>query len=308
MILNHRELRAFLAIARFGSINAASQKIGLTQPALSRSLSRLETTLGAPLFDRHVGGMTITPFGEALQRHAERIEFETARVVEEIRMLNGAATGYVRVGIVPSTITTLLQPTIAAMTAAAPDIQIQLVEGAGDAMRDAVVAGRVDFALIGQIDIEDAAEITITSILKEEVCIAARCAHPLMAKDMASFADLAPYRWVLPETGNAIWVGVDRLFRRNGLEPPTPVVVTNSVHSLKSLICAEDYLTMMTRVIFAREEQHGMMAPLPVPGSRWLREVMLVRRNNHHPSPAEEVFLTALNDQVRTVGSGAIPT
>ena len=93
MALNHRELSVFLAIARSGSINAASKAMGMTQPALSRSLKRLEDHLDASLFARHASGMILTPFGGALRRHAELVEFESNRVVEELKMLGGAGTG-----------------------------------------------------------------------------------------------------------------------------------------------------------------------------------------------------------------------
>jgi len=297
MPLNHRELRVFLAIARAGSINAAARTVGMTQPALSRSLRRLEGTLGASLFDRHPGGMVLTTFGQALLRHAETVEFETSRLLEELRMLNGASAGFVRVGLVPSAVSSLLPPTLAAVRARAPEIQIQIVEGAGDQMLAAVASGRVDFAIIGEIEVEMEAGIVATPIGSEEVCVAARPQHPVFARPDLSLVDVVSCHWVLPEKGNAIWVGFDRLFRRNGLEPPTPVVSTNSVHALKTLVCAGDYLTMMTRVIFAVEEASGLIRPLPLPQTPWRREVVLVRRVRRTVLPVERVFLAELQAQ-----------
>lgn len=303
MALNHRELRVFLSIAQAGSINAAAEVIRMTQPALSRSLRRLEGTLGAELFERHPNGMTLTPFGEALRRHAEMVEFETSRVVEEIRMLNGAASGFVRVGLVPSVVATLLQPTLAAVTAKAPQIQVQVIEGAGDAMLGAVANGSVDFALIGHISSELAPDVSVTPIGEEEVCVAARPGHPVFRQPDLTLADLTQFRWVLPEKGNAIWVGFDTLFRRNALEPPRPVVATNSVHTLKSIVCEEDYLTMMTRVIFALEESQGLIRPVPLPEAHWRREIVLARRNRHQVLPAEKLFLSELMKHVSSSGA-----
>ena len=306
MLLNHRELRVFLSIAQAGSINAAAERIGMTQPALSRSLRRLEETLGAPLFQRHAGGMTLTAFGETLRRHAEMVEFETSRVVEEIRMLNGAAAGFVRIGLVPSAITTLLRPTLAAVARIAPHIQVQVIEGAGDEMLNAVANGRVDFAVIGSISPGFTSDVIITPICEEEVCVLARPGHPLFAEGDLTLADLATQRWILPEKGNAIWVGFDALFRRNGLTPPVPAVATNSVHTLKSMVCTEDYLTMMTRVIFALEERHGLVRPLPLPETSWKREIVLARRSHHQALPAEKLFLTELMKVARALAAGTL--
>jgi len=271
----------------------------MTQPALSRSLRRLEETLGAPLFQRHAGGMTLTSFGQAVKRHGERVEFETSRLIEEIRMLNGAASGFVRVGLVPSAVNTLLTPTLAAVNKIAPDIQVQVIEGAGDTMLGAVASGHVEFAIIGDITIDFAPDVVVTPIGDEEVCVAARTSHPIFSRGQLDLEDLKTYRWVLPEKGNAIWVGFDNLFRRNGLEPPTPVVATNSVHTLKALVCGGNYLTMMTRVIFEQEENSGLVRPIPLPVTHWRRELMLVRRNRVNSFPAEKLFLAELIRQAQ---------
>lgn len=297
-MLNHRELRVFLAIARAGSINAAADQVGMTQPALSRSLRRLEESLGVRLFERHSGGMTPTPFGAALERHSERIEYETARVREEIQMLNGATAGVVRLGLVPSAVTTILQPTIAAVSARAPEIQIQVIEGAGDAMIAAVANGRVDFALVGNISSEFLPDMIVTPIFEEEVCVAARPDHPVFHTESLSLKHLSKSRWVLPEKGNAIWIGFDSLFRRNGLEPPIPTVATNSVHILKSMVSSGDYLTMMTRVVFKAEEDQGLIRPVPLLSTHWKREVVMVRSRRYSNSPAQDLFLAELLKQV----------
>ena len=307
MLLNHRELRVFLSIARAGSINAAAERIGMTQPALSRSLRRLEETLGAPLFDRHAGGMSLTDFGKTLCRHGEMMEFETSRVVEEIRMLNGAAAGFVRIGLVPSAITTLLQPTLAAIGRTAPKIQVQVVEGAGDEMLNAVANGRVDFAVIGSINPSYTPDVIVTPICEEEVCVLGHPSHPIFDHPELALEDLTNYRWILPEKGNAIWLGFDGIFRRNGLTPPTPAVATNSVQTLKSMVCKGGYLTMMTRVIFALEEEHGLVRSVPLLETRWKREIVLARRSHHQALPAEKLFLSKLMEIARTLPGHSTP-
>eukprot|EP01031_Cornospumella_fuschlensis_P006796 gene6796-8452_t len=59
-----RHLRDFIAIAHSRSLRAAATSLGLTQPAISRSLQELEEELGVPLFERHARGVLLTPAGE----------------------------------------------------------------------------------------------------------------------------------------------------------------------------------------------------------------------------------------------------
>lgn len=296
-MLNHRELAAFLAIARRGGINSAAQSVGLTQPALSRSLKRLEQTLGATLFDRHPDGMTLTGSGRALLRHAELVEFETARVLDELTTMDGPGAAIVRVGLVPSVVGSLFRRALVAVNRAAPDVQVRVIEGAGDQMLNAVANGAVDFALIGELR-EAAEPPVVTSVIgAEEVCIAARASHPVFDVREPTLDDLLEYRWALPEKGNAISFGFESLFRRNGLVPPTPVLSTNSVHTLKSVALEADYLTMMTRVVFSLEEAHGLMRPVLWPQTRLMRQVAAVRLDRRTLTPAAALLLTELELQ-----------
>jgi DNA-binding transcriptional LysR family regulator len=295
MSLNHRELRAFLAIARTGSVKAASQALGMTQPALSRSLGRLEDQLGAALFTRHSAGMELTPFGVTLRRYAELVEFESNRVVEEIKMLNGAATGFVRVGLVPSVVNGLFRSALLRVNELSPEIQIRVIEGPGDRMVEAVVRGEVDFAVVGRFRNEVEHDVVAFPLGSEEVCVAAGASHPVFQKPDPSVRDLCAYPWALPEKGNAIWYGFHEFFRRAGLEPPTPTISCNSVNALKTIVGQHSYLTMLTRIVFEFEEQHGLI--LPVPGTSWRRELAVVRRPNGRLLPAARLLLRQMEQQ-----------
>jgi DNA-binding transcriptional LysR family regulator len=295
MSLSHRELGVFLAIARSGSINAASQALGMTQPALSRSLKRLEDHVGVGLFIRHPTGMELTPSGKTLRRHAELVEFESNRVVEEIRMMNGAASGYVRVGLVPSAVSSLFRSALLDLNKSSPEIQIRVIEGSGDRMIEAVVRGEVDFAVIGRVENELEQGLITFPLAAEEVCVAAGSRHPIFAKRDFSMSDLCGYPWALPEKGNAIWYGFHELFRRAGLEPPTPMVTTNSVHTLKTIVGQHEYLTMLTRIVFSFEEEHGLIRP--VPGTSWRRQLDVVRRPKSQLLPAARLLLRKLEHE-----------
>ena len=60
-----RHLRNFLAVMKTGSLNKASAELGVSQPALTKSIKRLEAALGVPLFTRETKGMRATPYAES---------------------------------------------------------------------------------------------------------------------------------------------------------------------------------------------------------------------------------------------------
>ena len=89
----------FLAVADSGSLHAAARATGQTQPALSKSLRRLEQDLGAPLVARSVKGVRMTDCGERFRLHARLVVTEARRAKEAVGQLAGAGSGTVRYGI-----------------------------------------------------------------------------------------------------------------------------------------------------------------------------------------------------------------
>lgn len=257
------------------------------------------------LFDRHPGGMALTEFGYLVQKHAELIEFENIRLAEELRMMNGAATGLVRVGLVPSAISSLLKLALAELYWVAPDIQVQVIEGAGNQMLDLVANSSVDFAIIGQVQSDIPEGVLTAPIGHEQVCVVAGPNHPIHSKPELSLSELKKHRWILPEKGNAIWLGFNNLFRRAGLEPPVPFVTTNSVHTLKTMVAEENYLSMMSRVIFSLEEKHRLILPIPLDTAHWQREILLARRRNRNFLPATRLLLSEFEKQAKLLAQPA---
>src|ERR1700682_705042 len=108
MTFDPRQLKAFLAIVETGSLGRAAECLHLSQPALSRIVKRLETMLQVQLFERHLTGMALTRFGEALLAYATHLSTEASLALEEINALRVIGRGTIRVGAVASAAIMLL--------------------------------------------------------------------------------------------------------------------------------------------------------------------------------------------------------
>jgi DNA-binding transcriptional LysR family regulator len=303
MALNHREVAAFLAVARAGGVGAAAKSLSLTQPAITRSLKRLEHQLGVALFVRHSTGMEITPFGRTLIPYAETLESETERILEEISVLNGAAAGLARVGIVPSVAANLLPQAIARTLAASPGVQVRVVEATGNQLVAALIRGELDFAVAGLPHDPIDGHVLVSPLLADEVSIVARTSHALMAERNLSVAMLRDYRWAMPEKGNVIWAGFHTMFQRAGLETPRAAVSANSVHTLKSIVASTDFLTMLARVTISLEERSGLLATLDLAEGRWRRRLGVLRRATGSLLPAANLLLSEIRNLAATLPS-----
>src|ERR687894_426073 len=97
-MLDLKLLQSFREVAVRRSFSAAAEALSFTQPAVSQHIARLERALDTPLLVRESRGVTLTPAGEALLRHAEQILGGVRRAEAEVRELAGAKKPLVRLG------------------------------------------------------------------------------------------------------------------------------------------------------------------------------------------------------------------
>lgn len=121
------DIQAFLAISRAGRLTAAAQQMGVDHSTLSRRITALEAGLGVRLFDRRSVGFVLTPEGERVLSDAEAMESLAMRMRHRLEDASVGLTGSVRVGTPEGFGTYFLAPRIARITAAHPQLEIELI-------------------------------------------------------------------------------------------------------------------------------------------------------------------------------------
>lgn len=196
--ISPRQLEVFAAIAASGSVRAAADQLGLTQPALSMALAELERLLGAPLFDRHQRRLHLNAQGQALLPLARDI-------VERLREFGHGASaqpqGALAVGASNTIGNYLVGDLLGGFVAAHPKVHLRLrVANTAE-----VVAGLLDFSLdVGCIEgpaQEEALECLPWREDALQVCV--RADHPLARRKRLRPDDLDGERWILREQGSA---------------------------------------------------------------------------------------------------------
>jgi len=290
MTLDSRQLAAFLAIVDHGSLGRAAEALHITQPALSRTVKRLETQLGAALFERYSKGMALSTIGHALLPHARLLQRETAHAEEEIRAMRGLAKGTIRVGAIGSVASLVLPLAIARVLERWPQLQVQVLEGVWDRLADALVRHEIDLAL--DVEKPDSDEIVgIADCHWEDASyVVAAPAHALQRRRRLQLADTLDQRWAMPPRGTGPFEHLQQVFRGQGLEPPTIVVETRSITVLKSLIMRAGFLGWMAEPIWDAERSAGQIQALPLRGVVGRRRLTAFRRRQGLlPGPAAEL-------------------
>jgi len=147
--LNAQFLRLshLLAASRLGSLTAAAAQLGLTQPALTRSIHALEASLGLPVLTRTPRGVAPTQAGEALIAQAQVIEQALQAARQDIDRIRDSRRQKLVIGCGPSEATRLLPAALALLHARAPDVRTTVLYGLNEALMPMLRAGEIEFAL-----------------------------------------------------------------------------------------------------------------------------------------------------------------
>jgi DNA-binding transcriptional LysR family regulator len=167
-----QQLVYFVAVAETRHFTRAAQRTHVAQPSLSKQIHALENELGAPLFSRARGNVTLTPAGEALLPVAKRIlsDVDTARL--EVGELVGLHRGRVRLGATPSLCVGVLADVLRRFHDAYPGIELVVQESGSRDLTRALVGGELDLALIIVPPQGADAALTATPILRESLMVA----------------------------------------------------------------------------------------------------------------------------------------
>lgn len=160
--IDSTEMRILHALATTGSLTAAAASLGLSQPAVSQRIKRVETRLAVPLIERQGRGIRLTPAGNILADHARTVVAEIDAALAAIDDLRGERSGTLRLVGFPSASATIVPAIMRGLVAEAPDVSLQYREAEPPAAVAMLRDGDVDCALI--FDYEGAAGLPAGSV------------------------------------------------------------------------------------------------------------------------------------------------
>ncbi|ALM86086.1 LysR family transcriptional regulator [Bordetella sp. N] len=165
--MESRQLRHFLAVADHGTVTRAADWLGMAQPALSQSLSRMENDIGIKLFTRSRQGAALTPAGQAIVEDIRHALANIDRAEQRARDIAGGRAGHITVGLVSSALVEALPRALRRLRQIAPEIQVTLREMSNADLGRAAQAGDVDIALMHS-------QVGLGSAMREEILMRER--------------------------------------------------------------------------------------------------------------------------------------
>lgn len=289
-----RDLTYFETIAELGHLGRAAEKLNRSQPALSKSIQRLEASLGTPLFRREGRGIQLTDVGELLLARGRELRQSVAETEREVKDFASGVAGTIRLGCAASMADYLLPPLTAALLARAPDIILNLVIGQDDVLRESLVAGRLDM-IISSFSASEGPLVSYP-LLTYEAVVVASATHPIFNGPYA-LADLSRYRWVLPGPTVSSRRWVDSLFASRQLPPPVVQIESNSVSVLPRLIAHTHLLSFFSRDTLEHGAGMNVLREVVLAETTVTRTLSVTVRADGYLSPAARVLLALLREQ-----------
>lgn len=261
-----RDLRAFVAVVRAGSMNRAAAGLGLSQSAISQQIDSLERAIGQPLLDRSHGGIALLPCGKALLPYAEGVLDRVDQGLREVAFAADPGNGEVRIGTSePFIATGLLGTTMVRIRRQHPRMTLHVTEASAVALELNGLRDRSLDVVLSHMPVPDACEDIATEVLFEDRILAVAGERSTWSQAPAvTLRDLITAPWVLGAPGTAIRVLVDRAFAAERLTLPVEPCSTHSMELRMQLLAEDDYVSSLPISLVRAKGQVWGLRALPV--------------------------------------------
>ncbi len=209
------QLRHFMKVAELQNFTRAAEQVGLSQPALSRSVARLEDELGQPLFERQTRKVALTDAGSLLVDRARRVLLMVDDMTAEIS--DDGESGRIRVAAIPTVAPYFLPECLKAFQRQFPMAQVIVHEDTTDILLKKVSDGEIDVA-IAALPI-GAKYLEVQPLFEEELLLVTSRDHPLATKKSIRVQDVKDFPFVLLGEAHCLADNVITFCRQKSIHP-----------------------------------------------------------------------------------------
>ena len=268
------QLRTFCEIAETLNFTKASEKLHLTQSAVSHQMKSLEDELGVSLFIRAKRGVQLTDAGRTALEHAKRILTEVEDMREHLAGREKAVAGRVRVGAATQALVYLFAPLFEEFMDVHEAVELVF-------RTTATTEQTVDDILSGVADVGFASmavyspNLKVVELFNDELILVVSKKHPLASRTEVSSDELRNERWILFERGASIRRATDAFFKTEQIEPEM-ALESNDTYFVKLMIERGLGVALMPAWTVKQETAAGKLAQLSIKSKELRRTVAMV--------------------------------
>jgi DNA-binding transcriptional LysR family regulator len=291
--LKVRDVRVLISVVQAGSMHKAAERLGTSQPAVSRSISDLERALGVRLLDRSRVGVEATQYGRAIIKRGIAAFDELRQGVKDIEFLADPSAGELRIGCTEGVASGPGFVIIDRLARQHPRIVFNVVTGGTAALYRNLQERNVELIMSG-ITAAIPQEFAAESLFDDSLVVAAGANSPWTRRRRIELAELINEPWTLLPSDSEPGALVILAFRAAGLETPKTSVITLSLNLRSRLLATGRYVTMAAGYTLLPGNSQLRALRVPLPNVR--RTVFLVTLKNRMLSPLAELFVRTARD------------
>lgn len=279
------QLRTFCEIAETLNFTKASEKLNLTQSAVSHQMKALEEELGVPLFIRAKRGVVLTDAGKLALGHARRITDEAELMRERVIGREKALAGRVRVAAATQALVYLFAPLFEDFMDAHESVELvfRTTISTEQTVED-IVEGRADVGFASMAVYSPV--LQVTELFDDELVLVVGKKHAFAARAEVSIKDLERERWILFERGASIRRATDAFFKNMKVEPEM-ALESNDTYFVKLMIEHGLGVSLMPSWAVREEVKSGKLAQLGITGHEFKRSVAMVSLKGARSAPIQ---------------------
>lgn len=253
------DIHMIQVIASVGSINKAAEILCVSQPTLSKKVSRLEQKMQIELFNRDVNGMVPTEAANYLLQQGDSLRNQLHGIERQLELMANKIGGIVRLGVGPI-IEQLILPNVL-LDFAEQDYQFKISASVlpAEELLDRLHNGYIDIAIGPFVENDVSEDLSAPLSLSEKLVVAVRPGHELINQQALTPDDTLGFKLVGPDVPKSMGSEIQSLARKPALEPN----ITCENYSMAKLIVQNsDYITAGPESIFHKEFEKGSLFKL----------------------------------------------
>jgi len=261
--LRLKDFHTLQTVAEAGSMAKASERLALSQPAISKAISDMELTLGAPLLERSSRGVALTECGRLVVEHSRAIFDEIRQSVSGIENLSDPTRGLIRIG-TTEPVMGVVAEIVSEAARRYPRINYEVTVSDTDTLVRDLRERTFDVVVTRWAPASAADDLAAQMLFKSPFVVMAERRHPLLRRKQLKLSDLMGEQWTFsPPDTFAGRIMVD-LFRRKKLPFPPTVVTSNSVFMRLSLVASGRFLTVLPAQLLRSRSNRAWLRALDI--------------------------------------------
>lgn len=233
--LEWQQLEYFQTVARVQHMTRAAEILSISQPALSRSIARLEAELGVPLFERQGRSIILNRYGRLFLKRVNRIIKEFNEGKQELKDLLDPGYGVVSLGFLHTLGPEVIPNLIGAFRTRYPKVKFQLNQNNSYSLIKQIELGEFDLCLITPP--ETKLEIQWVKLWSEELFVIVPAGHPLENRESIMLTELADESFIFVKKGNALRQITDQVCQEAEIDPKI-VFEGEELHTIAGLVAS----------------------------------------------------------------------